>query len=109
MSSVRNPEEAIERYLRVLRVYKKKRILADALEAEYVDGNTIKSTAAIAELSIAAPDRFQILMSRRREGEKLAHFNNICQDEIDENEEIRATVKSLKKDKKLLDFNNKKK
>ena len=52
----RDPDEVLDRYRRVLSVFKKKKSITAACEKVGVDRNTIALNAPIAELAIGAPD-----------------------------------------------------
>ena len=97
-----NPQEAIDRYERVLRAFQRTRSQARAFEMVGVDRQTVVLLAPIAELARADPEAYTELLRRRPAGGKLSEFATQCQEEIEDNDQIREAVNKLKMEGKLL-------
>ncbi|XP_060757031.1 coiled-coil domain-containing protein 106-like [Neoarius graeffei] len=97
----RGPDEVIARYRKVLKAYKKKSITA-ACKIVGVDRNTITLNAPIAELSIAAPEKFAEFKEEHSTKQKLGDFAGKCLDGIRDNPDIERKVQALKKARQLL-------
>ena len=75
--------------------------MSGAFKKYGVDRNTIVLTAPIAELAIAAPNKYSALLEAHGK-DKLAVFANRCKKAVDEDAEISAAVKNMKTERKLL-------
>ncbi|KAK0135331.1 Coiled-coil domain-containing protein 106 [Merluccius polli] len=96
------PDEVIARYRKVLKAYKKKNSITAACRIVGVDRNTIALNAPIAELSIAAPEKFAEFKDQHTTKHKLGDFAGKCRDAIRDCPDIDDTVRALKKSGKLL-------
>lgn len=73
-----------------------------------VDRNTVVATAPIAELFIAAPNRYKDILDGHKTGRvKLAVFASECSLAIEQDSAIKENVKTLKNNNKLLPLNKK--
>ncbi|CAL8270230.1 unnamed protein product [Arctogadus glacialis] len=59
LQRARNPEQALARYKKILKYYKRLGTMSGAFRKVGVDRNTVVVNAPIAELSIAAPDQYK--------------------------------------------------
>lgn len=76
--------------------------MADAFRKYGVDRNTIVQSAAIAELAIAAPEKYEEINDKHGKGEKLSSIALKCQDAIMIDENIANKIQTMKTDGKLL-------
>ncbi|XP_076580301.1 coiled-coil domain-containing protein 106-like [Chaetodon auriga] len=96
------PKEVIVHYQKVLKLYKKKHSIIAACKIVGVDCNTIVLNAPIAELSIAAPEKFAELEDKHTRKHKLGDFAGKCLDAICDSPDIASAVTALKKSGKPL-------
>ena len=96
--SVKGPDEAVERYKRVLKTFKRVRTMTEAFNINNVDRGTIKLTAPIAELNIADPDTF-LTLKYNPASETLAQFAQKCASHM--KTEKKAIVEDMKSKGKL--------
>lgn len=89
----------IARYMAALKEFRRSVSMRVAFDRVGVDRNTISRTAAIAELSLAAPEVFHAL-APWDEKETLAHYAHRCRQAMDEN--IKAKIKTMKVKGELL-------
>ncbi|XP_051966980.1 coiled-coil domain-containing protein 106-like [Xyrauchen texanus] len=102
VSRAHGPAEVIERYAKVLRTYKKKKSITAACRKVGVDRNTISLNAPIAELAIAAPEKYAELSKQHTRKDKLGDFAGKCLDVIVTSTDIEDKVQALKRSGKLL-------
>ncbi|XP_053178230.1 coiled-coil domain-containing protein 106-like [Scomber japonicus] len=102
VSRARGPDEVIARYRKVLKAYKKKNSIIAACKMVGVDRNTVALNAPIAELAIAAPEKFAEFKDEHTRKHKLGDFAAKCIDAIRDSPDIDSTVQALKKSGKLL-------
>lgn len=102
ISRARGPDEVVVCYQRVLKAYRKKKSITAACKILGVDRNTIALNAPIAELSIAAPEKFAELKEQHTKKQKLGDFAGKCLDAIRDDLDIDRKVQGLKKVGKLL-------
>ncbi|XP_038135159.1 coiled-coil domain-containing protein 106-like [Cyprinodon tularosa] len=102
IARARGPDEVIARYRKVLKAYKRKKSITAACKIVGVDRNTIALNAQIAELSIAAPEKFAEFKEQHTRKHKLGDFAGKCVDAIRDDADIDSRVKALKKSGKLL-------
>lgn len=76
--------------------------MAAASKAVGVDRNTIAMNAPIAELAIAAPEKYAEFKDQYARKDKLGDFARKCLDAIDDSTDIASSVQALKKSGKLL-------
>ncbi|KAL7395314.1 hypothetical protein ABVT39_014283 [Epinephelus coioides] len=77
-------------------------------KARQRDRNTVVATAPIAELFIAAPNRYKDILDGHKTGRvKLAVFASECSLAIEQDSAIKENVKTLKNNNKLLPLNKK--
>lgn len=86
----------------MLKAYKKKNSITAACKIVGVDRNTIALNAPIAELSIAAPEKFAEFKDQHTRKHKLGDFAGKCLDAIRDSSDVDKTVQTLKKTGKLL-------
>ncbi|KAK7938558.1 hypothetical protein WMY93_001884 [Mugilogobius chulae] len=98
----RVPEEVVERYQRVLKSFQRGRSLSKACEKVGVDRNTIVCNAAVAELAIADPQKYNELKQRRNPNDKLSDFTKACNDAICNDIAVSNNIHSLKQSNQLL-------
>ncbi|XP_046902603.1 uncharacterized protein KIAA1958 homolog isoform X1 [Hypomesus transpacificus] len=91
---MKNVVGVIARYMAALQEFKRSVSMKVAFDRVGVDRNTISRTAAIAELSLAAPEVFHALAPWDEKEETLAHYAHRCRQAMDDN--IRAKIKSMK-------------
>ncbi|XP_031419598.1 coiled-coil domain-containing protein 106-like [Clupea harengus] len=101
----RDPEEVVARYKKVLKIYQRGKTMVAAFRAVGVDRNTIVVNAPIAELFIAAPEKFAALKEKSPKKEKLICFAQMCKDAIEADDGIDKTIKYYKESGKLLPIN----
>lgn len=99
-SAVKNVVGVIARYMAALQEFRRSVSMKVAFDRVGVDRNTISRTAAIAELSLAAPEVFHALAPWDEKEETLAHYAHRCRQAMDEN--IKAKIKTMKAKGELL-------
>ncbi|KAM3600118.1 uncharacterized protein V6R79_018083 [Siganus canaliculatus] len=97
---MKNVVGVISRYMTALREFRCGVSMKVAFDRVGVDRNTISRTAAIAELSLAAPEVFQTLAPWDEKEETLAHYAHRCRQAMDDN--IKAKIKTMKAKGELL-------
>ncbi|XP_023811426.1 coiled-coil domain-containing protein 106-like [Oryzias latipes] len=98
----RVPDEVVERYRKVLKAFNKGQTLTAAFRKVGVDRNTVVCSAAVAELAIAAPQKYSELKQFHNPKKKLSDFTKACIDTIDANSQIEDTINTFKKSGQLL-------
>lgn len=79
-----------------------------AFSSVSVDRNTVVATAPIAELFIAAPQRYNEILDGRKTGRvKLSVLASECSLAIEEDSDIKENVRKLKNNNKLLPLTKK--
>ncbi|XP_056305630.1 coiled-coil domain-containing protein 106-like [Danio aesculapii] len=101
------PQQVVARYKKILRHFSRGGTMSSAFKHVGVDRNTIVANAPIAELYIAAPNKFKELVQNHRSRDKLSAFATQCAAEIHENQSIEETVSALKSSNKLLPIQRK--
>ncbi|KAL7396030.1 hypothetical protein ABVT39_027496 [Epinephelus coioides] len=102
-----NPKQAVLRY-QILKAFCKGGTMGAAFSTVGVDRNTVVATAPIAELFIAAPNRYKDILDGHKTGRvKLAVFAFECSLAIEQDSAIKENVKTLKNNNKLLPLNKK--
>ncbi|XP_030623762.1 uncharacterized protein kiaa1958 [Chanos chanos] len=91
---MKNVVGVIARYMAALQEFRRSVSMKVAFDRVGVDRNTISRTAAIAELSLAAPEVFHALPPWDEKEETLAHYAVRCRQAMDEN--IKAKIKAMK-------------
>ncbi|XDV19305.1 hypothetical protein PO909_024799 [Leuciscus waleckii] len=99
---VTDPWQVVKRYKSVLEIFKRGSNMAEAFRKYGVDRNTIVYSAAIAELAIAAPEKYAEIHDKQEKGEKLSNITQKCQDAIMADENIVNIIQTMKTDGKLL-------
>ncbi|KAM9338529.1 uncharacterized protein kiaa1958 isoform 1-T2 [Symphorus nematophorus] len=97
---MKNVVGVIARYMTALQEFRRSVSMKVAFDRVGVDRNTISRTAAIAELSIAAPEVFHALAPWDEKEETLAHYAHRCKQAMDDN--IKAKIKTMKAKGELL-------
>ncbi|XP_056094953.1 uncharacterized protein LOC130073521 isoform X3 [Rhinichthys klamathensis goyatoka] len=97
---MKNVVGVIARYMAALQEFRRCVSMKVAFERVGVDRNTISRTAAIAELSLAAPEVFHALPPWDEKEETLAHYAVRCRQAMDDS--IKAKIKSMKVKGELL-------
>ncbi|XP_059214252.1 uncharacterized protein LOC131992639 [Centropristis striata] len=97
---MKNVVGVIARYMAALQEFRRSVSMKVAFDRVGVDRNTISRTAAIAELSLAAPEVFHGLAPWDEKEETLAHYSHRCKQAMDDN--IRAKIKTMKAKGELL-------
>ncbi|KAL1266940.1 hypothetical protein QQF64_002615 [Cirrhinus molitorella] len=97
---MKNVVGVIARYMAALQEFRRSVSMKVAFDRVGVDRNTISRTAAIAELSLAAPEVFHALPPWDEKEETLAHYAVRCRQAMDES--IKAKIKSMKAKGELL-------
>ncbi|KAK6493505.1 coiled-coil domain-containing protein 106-like, partial [Huso huso] len=101
------PNKVIHRYKRILCTYKETKIMTKALCRHKLERNTVVSTALIAQLAIAAPEKYKELAASHSEKERLLDFSKRCLEAMDV--ETKERVHQMKADRKLLPLGKSKK
>ncbi|XP_056309263.1 coiled-coil domain-containing protein 106-like [Danio aesculapii] len=101
------PQQVVARYKKILRHFSRGGTMSSAFKHVGVDRNTIVANAPIAELYIAAPNKFKELVQNHISRDKLSAFATQCAAEIHENQSIEETVSALKSSNKLLPIQRK--
>ncbi|XP_028828416.1 uncharacterized protein kiaa1958 isoform X3 [Denticeps clupeoides] len=91
---MKNVVGVIARYMAALQEFRRSVSMKVAFDRVGVDRNTISRTAAIAELSLAAPEVFHALPPWDEKEETLARYAVRCRQAMDDN--IKAKIKSMK-------------
>uniref|UniRef100_A0A4W5LPJ9 Coiled-coil domain containing 106a n=1 Tax=Hucho hucho TaxID=62062 RepID=A0A4W5LPJ9_9TELE len=91
---MKNVVGVIARYMAALQEFRLSVSMKVAFDRVGVDRNTISRTAAIAELSLAAPEVFHALPPWDEKEETLAHYAHRCRQAMDDT--IRAKIKTMK-------------
>ncbi|KAM4634435.1 uncharacterized protein kiaa1958 [Polymixia lowei] len=91
---MKNVVGVIARYMTALQEFRRSVSMKVAFDRVGVDRNTISRTAAIAELSLAAPEVFHALAPWDEKEETLAHYAHRCRQAMDDN--IKAKIKTMK-------------
>ncbi|XP_065146418.1 uncharacterized protein [Paramisgurnus dabryanus] len=97
---MKNVVGVIARYMAALQEFRRSVSMKVAFDRVGVDRNTISRTAAIAELSLAAPEIFHALPPWDEKEETLAHYAVRCRQAMDDG--IKAKIKSMKAKGELL-------
>ncbi|XP_042588158.1 uncharacterized protein LOC109073992 isoform X3 [Cyprinus carpio] len=97
---MKNVVGVIARYMAALQEFRRSVSMKVAFDRVGVDRNTISRTAAIAELSLAAPEVFHALSPWDEKEETLAHYAVRCRQAMDDS--IKAKIKSMKAKGELL-------
>ncbi|XP_040014177.1 uncharacterized protein LOC120806794 [Xiphias gladius] len=97
---MKNVVGVIARYMAALQEFRRSVSMKVAFDRVGVDRNTISRTAAIAELSLAAPEVFHALAPWDEKEETLAHYAHRCRQAMDDT--IRAKIKMMKAKGELL-------
>ncbi|XP_059395992.1 uncharacterized protein LOC132127843 isoform X3 [Carassius carassius] len=97
---MKNVVGVIARYMAALQEFRRSVSMKVAFDRVGVDRNTISRTAAIAELSLAAPEVFHALPPWDEKEETLAHYAVRCRQAMDDS--IKAKIKSMKAKGELL-------
>ncbi|KAM8873188.1 uncharacterized protein kiaa1958 isoform 1-T2 [Synchiropus picturatus] len=97
---MKNVSGVIARYMAALQEFRRSVSMKVAFDRVGVDRNTISRTAAIAELSLAAPDVFHSITPWNEKEETLAHYAHRCRQAMDDN--ILAKIKIMKAKGELL-------
>ncbi|XP_062870093.1 uncharacterized protein LOC134332389 isoform X2 [Trichomycterus rosablanca] len=97
---MKNVVGVIARYMTALQEFRRSVSMKVAFDRVGVDRNTISRTAAIAELSLAAPEVFHALPPWDEKEETLAHYAVRCRQAMDDN--IKAKIKAMKAKGELL-------
>lgn len=97
---VKNVVGVIARYMAALQEFRRSVSMKVAFDRIGVDRNTISRTAAIAELSLAAPEVFHALAPWDEKEETLAHYAHRCRQAMDDT--IKAKIKTMKAKGELL-------
>ncbi|XP_016360592.1 coiled-coil domain-containing protein 106-like [Sinocyclocheilus anshuiensis] len=105
LSEVTEPWQVVKRYKSVLEIFKRGSNMADAFRKYGVDRNTIVQSAAIAELVIAAPEKYEEINDKNAKGEKLSNIAQKCQDAIMADENIANKIQTMKTFKNNLPLN----
>ncbi|CAB1351940.1 unnamed protein product [Coregonus sp. 'balchen'] len=91
---LKNVVGVIARYMAALQEFRRSVSMKVAFDRVGVDRNTISRTAAIAELSLAAPEVFHALPPWDEKEETLAHYAHRCRQAMDDT--IHAKIKTMK-------------
>lgn len=97
---MKNVVGVIARYMAALQAFRQSVSMKVAFDRIGVDRNTISRTAAIAELSLAAPEVFHALSPWDEKEETLAHYAVRCKQAMDDG--IKAKIKTMKAKGELL-------
>ncbi|XP_035246848.1 proline-rich protein 12 isoform X3 [Anguilla anguilla] len=97
---MKNVVGVIARYMTALQEFRRSVSMKVAFDRVGVDRNTISRTAAIAELSLAAPEVFHSLPPWDEKEETLAHYSCRCRQAMDDT--IKAKIKAMKAKGELL-------
>ncbi|XP_066507376.1 uncharacterized protein KIAA1958 isoform X1 [Hoplias malabaricus] len=97
---MKNVVGVIARYMTALQEFRRSVSMKVAFDRVGVDRNTISRTAAIAELSLAAPEVFHALPPWDEKEETLAHYAIRCKQAMDDS--IKAKIKAMKAKGELL-------
>ncbi|XP_072514489.1 uncharacterized protein [Salminus brasiliensis] len=97
---MKNVVGVIARYMTALQEFRRSVSMKVAFDRVGVDRNTISRTAAIAELSLAAPEVFHALPPWDEKEETLAHYAVRCKQAMDDS--IKAKIKAMKAKGELL-------
>ncbi|XP_068429652.1 coiled-coil domain-containing protein 106 [Clinocottus analis] len=97
---MKNVVGVIARYMAALQEFRCSVSMKVAFDRVGVDRNTISRTAAIAELSLAAPEVFHALAPWDEKEETLAHYAHRCRQAMDDN--TKAKIKTMKAKGELL-------
>ncbi|XP_063336891.1 uncharacterized protein LOC134632171 isoform X2 [Pelmatolapia mariae] len=97
---MKNVVGVIARYMAALQEFRRSVSMKVAFDRIGVDRNTISRTAAIAELSLAAPEVFHALAPWDEKEETLAHYAHRCRQAMDDT--IKAKIKTMKAKGELL-------
>ncbi|KAM7369197.1 hypothetical protein PAMP_013489 [Pampus punctatissimus] len=97
---MKNVVGVIARYMATLKEFRRSVSMKVAFDRVGVDRNTISRTAAIAELSLAAPEVFHALAPWDEKEETLAHYAHRCRQAMDDN--IKGKIKTMKAKGELL-------
>ena len=106
--SATNPRQVIERYKKVLSHFQRGKSLSESYNSMETDRNTVASSAAIAELAISAPDKFEDVMKGYTSRQKLKVFALECARVLSEDPQLMAEVDKLKDEGKLLPLQKRK-
>ncbi|KAL0194822.1 hypothetical protein M9458_008394, partial [Cirrhinus mrigala] len=90
------PQQVESRYKKILWHFSKGVTMSAAFKRVGVDRNTVAVNAPIAELYIAAPDKFKELLKNHNSQVKLSAFATQCAAAINEDSAIEDRIKALK-------------
>lgn len=91
----------------MLQAFRRGKNLQESYRSVGVDRNTICSGAAIVELSVVCPTKFEELLSGYGHGDKLMPFIQKCRDVIKHDPTLIQEVENQKKSGRLLPIKNK--
>uniref|UniRef100_A0AAQ4S403 Coiled-coil domain-containing protein 106 n=2 Tax=Gasterosteus aculeatus aculeatus TaxID=481459 RepID=A0AAQ4S403_GASAC len=97
---MKNVAGVIARYMAALQEFRRSVSMKVAFDRVGVDRNTISRTAAIAELSLAAPVVFHAMAPWDEKEETLAHYAHRCRQAMDDS--IKTKIKTMKAKGELL-------
>ncbi|XP_053335825.1 coiled-coil domain-containing protein 106-like [Clarias gariepinus] len=106
-TSAQTPQQVVSRYKNIFRHFSKGGTMSAAFKRVGVDRNTVAVNAPIAELYIAAPDKFKDLLKNHSSQVKLSAFATQCAAAINDNSAIEDRIKALKASGKLLPLKRK--
>ncbi|CAK6983222.1 coiled-coil domain-containing protein 106-like, partial [Scomber scombrus] len=81
---VTNPDQAVSRYKKILRLFNRGRTMSAAFKCVGVDWNTVVVTAPIVELFIVAPSKYKELLKSHNSQVKLSEFATKCATSVQE-------------------------
>ncbi|RXN06972.1 coiled-coil domain-containing protein 106-like [Labeo rohita] len=95
-TSAQTPQQVVSRYKKILWHFSKGGTMSAAFKHVGVDWNTVSVDAPIAELYIAAPDKFKELLKNHSSQVKLSAFATQCAAAVNEESAIEDRIKALK-------------
>ncbi|KAF4116702.1 hypothetical protein G5714_004191 [Onychostoma macrolepis] len=101
------PQQVVARYKNILRHFSRGGTMSAAFKHAGVDRNTVVVNAPIAELYIAAPDKYKELLKNHSSQVKLSAFATQCAAVIQEDPAVQDTIKAFKASGKLLPLKRK--
>ncbi|RXN04372.1 coiled-coil domain-containing protein 106-like [Labeo rohita] len=107
LASAQTPQQVVSRYKKILWHFSKGGTMSAAFKHVGVDWNTVSVDAPIAELYIAAPDKFKELLKNHSSQVKLSAFATQCAAAVNEESAIEDRIKALKASGKLLPLKRK--
>ncbi|KAF4115274.1 hypothetical protein G5714_002763 [Onychostoma macrolepis] len=105
--SAQTPQQVVARYKNILRHFSRGGTMSAAFKHVGVDRNTVVVNAPIAELYIAAPDKYKELLKNHSSQVKLSAFATQCAAVIQEDPAVQDTIKAFKASGKLLPLKRK--